>query len=95
MIDKRPPQFAKVPTSVEKGADVTMGLWRGVAIKAGTPQAITDYLHAVLKDAMTDPAYVAFKDKRGQIRPDYVETPQQFKDNARKEFEAIRSVTRK
>jgi tripartite-type tricarboxylate transporter receptor subunit TctC len=95
MIDKRPPQFANVPTSVEKGADVTMGLWRGVAVKAGTPQAITDYLHAVLKDAMADPAYVAFKNKRGQVRPDYVETPQQFKENARKELEAIRSVMRK
>jgi tripartite-type tricarboxylate transporter receptor subunit TctC len=95
MIDKRPPQFADVPTSVEKGVNVTMGLWRGVAVKAGTPQPITDYLYAVLKDAMNDPAYVAFKNKRGQIRPDYIETPQQFKENARKELEAIRSVLKK
>lgn len=95
MIDKRPPQFANVPASAEKGVDVTMGLWRGVAVKAGTPQAITDYLYAVLKEAMTDPAYVAFKNKRGQVRPDYVETTQQFKENARKELEAIRSVMRK
>lgn len=95
MIDKRPPQFSNVPTSVEKGANVTMGLWRGVAVKAGTPQPISEYLYAVLKDAMSDPVYVAFKNKRGQIRPDYVETPQQFKENARKELESIRSVLNK
>ena len=36
MIDKRPAQFADVPTSVEKGINVTMGLWRGLGMKAGT-----------------------------------------------------------
>ncbi len=92
MIDKRPPQFADVPTSVEKGINVTMGLWRGLAVKAGTPPEITNYLYAVVKDAMNDPAYLEFKKKRGQVRPDYVETPEQFKENAKKELEAIREA---
>ena len=95
MVEKRPPQFDKVPTSVEKGANVTMGLWRGVAVKAGTPTEITNYLYAVIKDAMNDPVYLEFKKKRGQIRPDFVETPEQFKENARKELDAIRSVLKK
>jgi tripartite-type tricarboxylate transporter receptor subunit TctC len=95
MIDKRPPPFADLPTSVEKGANVTMGLWRGVALKAGTPPEISNYLYSVIKDAMNDPVYLEFKKKRGQIRPDYVETPEQFKENARKELEAIRSVLKK
>jgi tripartite-type tricarboxylate transporter receptor subunit TctC len=95
MIDQRPTEFADVPTSVEKGANVTIGLWRGVAVKAGTPAEISNYLYAVIKDAMNDPVYIEFKKKRGQIRPDYVETPEQFKANARKELEAIRSVLKK
>ena len=95
MVDKRPPQFADVPTSVEKGANVTMGLWRGVATKAGTPAEITNYLYAVVKDAMNDPVYLEFKKRRGQVRPDYVETPEQFKENARKELEAIKSALKK
>jgi tripartite-type tricarboxylate transporter receptor subunit TctC len=95
MIDQRPPEFADIPTSVEKGANVTMGLWRGVAVRAGTPADISNYLYAVIKDAMNDPVYIEFKKKRGQIRPDYVETPDQFKANARKELDAIRSVLKK
>jgi tripartite-type tricarboxylate transporter receptor subunit TctC len=95
MVDKRPPQFADVPTSVEKGANVTMGLWRGVAMKAGTPPEISNYLYAVIKDAMNDPVYQEFKNRRGQVRPDYVETPDQFKENAGKEVEAIRAALKK
>lgn len=95
MVDKRPQQFADVPTSVEKGIDVTMGLWRGVATKAGTPPEIANYLYAVIKDAMNDPVYLEFKRKRGQVRPDYVETPEQFKENAKKELEAIKQAIKK
>ena len=41
---------------------------------------------------MNDPVYLEFKKKRGQVRPDYVETPEQFKENAKKELEAIREA---
>jgi putative tricarboxylic transport membrane protein len=92
MVDKRPPQFSNVPTTVEKGIDVTMGLWRGVAVKAGTPKEIVDYLYSVIRESMQDPAYLEFKKKRHQIRPDFNETPEQFKANAKKEVEAIRSA---
>lgn len=95
MVEKRPQQFSDVPTSVERGINVTMGLWRGLGMKAGTPPGIANYLYAVIKDAMNDPVYVQFKQKRGQVRPDYVETPEQFKENARKELEAIRQAIRK
>lgn len=97
MVDKRAPGFDDVPTSVELGIDVTMGLWRGVAVKSGTPPEIVEYLYAVLKDAMQDPVYLEFKKKRKQIRPDYVETPAEFKANAAKELgqisEAVKLMT--
>lgn len=92
MVEKRPAQFGDVPTSVEKGINVTMGLWRGVAVRAGTPKEIVDYLYAVLRDAMQDPAYADFKKKRQQVRRDFNETPEQFKANAKKEVQDIKSA---
>jgi putative tricarboxylic transport membrane protein len=94
MIEKRAPGFEDVPTSVEKGVNVTMGLWRGVAIKAGTQPEIVQYLHEVLLDVMKDPRYVEFKTRRKQIRPDYVETPAQFKNNVKSELEQIKEAVK-
>jgi tripartite-type tricarboxylate transporter receptor subunit TctC len=92
MIDKRPPSFPDVPTAREKGIDVTTGLWRGFALKAGTPKEIVDYVYAVIKDSMEDPRYLEFKKKRRQVRPDYKETPAEFKANAHKELEEFRAA---
>lgn len=92
MVEERAPGFEDVPTSVELGIDVTMGLWRGVAVKSGTPPEIVEYLYAVLQDAMRDPAYIEFKEKRHQIRPDYDETPAEFQASAAKELGQIREA---
>lgn len=94
MVEKRPSEFSDIPTAPEKGINVTMGLWRGVMVKAGTPPEIVDYLYAVIKDAMKDPAYLEFKKKRRQVRPDFDETPKQFKANAKQELEGIREAVK-
>ncbi|MBU3931470.1 MAG: tripartite tricarboxylate transporter substrate binding protein [Pseudomonadota bacterium] len=48
---------ADVPTARELGYDITMGRWRGLAVKKGTPPEIVNWLAAVLEKAMKDPAY--------------------------------------
>lgn len=48
---------ADVPTAKELGYDITMGRWRGLAVKKGTPQPIIDWLAFVLQKATKDPAY--------------------------------------
>jgi len=55
--EERLERFPDVPTAKEKGADVTMGRWRGLAVKKGTPQEIIDYLASVMYKASQDPAY--------------------------------------
>ncbi len=52
--DKR---FADVPCSVELGWDVTIGRWRGVGCKKGTPPERIEFLHQVFKKAMDHSIY--------------------------------------
>lgn len=56
--EERLERFPDVPTAKEIGADVTMGRWRGLAVKKGTPQEIIDYLAWVMYEAQKDPAYL-------------------------------------
>lgn len=58
--ENRLEKFPDVPTAKEIGVDVTMGRWRGLAVKKGTPQGIIDYLAAQLKKAYDKPAYQAY-----------------------------------
>jgi tripartite-type tricarboxylate transporter receptor subunit TctC len=55
--EKRLPNWPDVPTAKELGYDITMGRWRGLAVKKGTPQPIIDWLAFVLQKATKDPAY--------------------------------------
>jgi putative tricarboxylic transport membrane protein len=41
--------FPDVPTFKEQGYDVAASIWRGVMVKAGTPQPIVDKLNAALE----------------------------------------------
>src|SRR3546814_2050756 len=58
MIETRPAQFAQVPTAPEKGIDVTLGLWRGVVAKRGTPEPIVTYLSEAIRESLDDPTFV-------------------------------------
>ncbi|MCX8117452.1 MAG: tripartite tricarboxylate transporter substrate binding protein [Desulfobacterota bacterium] len=59
--EKRLEKFPDVPTARELGYDITMGRWRGLAVKKGTPQEIIDYLADVLKRCSQDPNYKAIE----------------------------------
>jgi putative tricarboxylic transport membrane protein len=55
--EQRLPNWPDVPTAKELGYDITMGRWRGLAMKAGTPPEIVNWLADVLKKASLDPSY--------------------------------------
>lgn len=55
--EKRVEKFPDVPTGRELGYDITMGRWRGLCVKKGTPQEIIDYLAAVFKKAANHSSY--------------------------------------
>jgi tripartite-type tricarboxylate transporter receptor subunit TctC len=60
MSDKRQKDFPDTPTSKELGCDVTIALWRGIAINKKTPQNIQDYLSKVLASIAKSPDYEKF-----------------------------------
>jgi putative tricarboxylic transport membrane protein len=79
--------FPEVPSSVERGWDITLGAWRGIAAKAGTSPKIIAYLHQVFKKSMEHRAYQAIeKSSYLHLRPGYL-TPEQFKQLLEKELE--------
>src|SRR3546814_10917458 len=82
MIETRPAQFAQVPTAPEKGIDVTLGLWRGVVAKRGTPEPIVTYLSEAIRESLDDSTFVkTYIQKRVlDIRPGYLDA---------KDFEAV------
>jgi putative tricarboxylic transport membrane protein len=57
--EKRVDKFPDVPTGRELGYDITMGRWRGLCVKKGTPQEIINYLAAVFKKAANNDSYKA------------------------------------
>jgi len=55
--EKRLPNWPDVPTAKELGYDITMGRWRGLAVKKGTSPEIINWLAAVLQKATSAPSY--------------------------------------
>ncbi|NWG04063.1 MAG: tripartite tricarboxylate transporter substrate binding protein [Syntrophaceae bacterium] len=59
--EKRLDKFPDVPTGRELGYDITMGRWRGLCVKKGTPQEVINYLADVFKKCSQDPSYKAIE----------------------------------
>lgn len=59
--EKRLEKFPDVPTARELGYDITMGRWRGLCVKKGTPQEIINYLEDVFKKAANHSTYKAIE----------------------------------
>ena len=55
--EQRLKKFADVPTGKELGIDITMGRWRGLAVKKGTPRDRIKILHDGFKRAMESDVY--------------------------------------
>lgn len=54
---KRIPEFPYVPTFTESGIpDLESGVWYGLTVAAGTPDAIVNKLYEAAREALADPA---------------------------------------
>ncbi len=60
-----------IPTAKEQGIDFTLGQWRGIAARAGTPQEAIDHVHDAFKAAMEDETFLTLAERAG-IMPYYI-----------------------
>jgi tripartite-type tricarboxylate transporter receptor subunit TctC len=70
----RLPEFAAVPTSVERGYDITLPQRRAILVKAGTDPAKIDLLSQAVKRAVAKPEYRAFLKDSVALEDSYVPT---------------------
>lgn len=65
MSEQRSAQFPDVPTLKELGYDISIGTWRGVAARAGTPEPVIKKLEEVFLKAAESPGFQEFMNKQG------------------------------
>lgn len=56
MADQRLKAFEKIPTFKERGVDLSIGTWRGLALPKTTPAAVIDVLRSATRKVAEDPA---------------------------------------
>lgn len=56
-MEERADMFPDVPTGKELGWEITIGRWRGFAVKVGTPEQYITILYEAFAKAMEDPIY--------------------------------------
>jgi tripartite-type tricarboxylate transporter receptor subunit TctC len=57
MAQERAPGFPEVPTLKERGYDVQVGVWRGLAVNRNTPAPVVATLTEVARKTAEDPAF--------------------------------------
>lgn len=71
--EERLKRFPNVPTGKELGVDITMGRWRGLAVKKGTPKEVIKILHDGFKKAMENDVYKTITHSQLlDLRPGYL-----------------------
>jgi tripartite-type tricarboxylate transporter receptor subunit TctC len=63
--ESRLPSLPDVPTFKEMGIEMTLSLWRGIAVPKGTPDAVIARLEAAFKAAAGSPEFRTFADEMG------------------------------
>ncbi len=92
MTEERLPVFPDVPTAKELGYDVTMGIWRGLFVRKGTPPEIVAKLEAAIQKSTEDSVYKAVtKEIMLDQRPGYLNS-EQFSQFLSKEYDTYYSV---
>jgi tripartite-type tricarboxylate transporter receptor subunit TctC len=65
--EKRLASLPDVPTLKESGLDLTMSLWRGVAVPKGTPDAVIARLERAFTQAAQSPEFREFATRMGAV----------------------------
>ncbi|MCG8402191.1 MAG: tripartite tricarboxylate transporter substrate binding protein [Firmicutes bacterium] len=64
--NKKIESMPDLPICADKGWDVTLGNWRGIMVKKGTPEPVIQQLQDVLEQAYNDSGYKEFE-KQGYL----------------------------
>ncbi|MGO4843746.1 tripartite tricarboxylate transporter substrate-binding protein, partial [Rhizobiaceae sp. 2RAB30] len=56
MADKRMPEIPQVPTLKDKAIDLSVGVWRGIAVSKSTPPDVVAKLRALAADVAREPS---------------------------------------
>jgi tripartite-type tricarboxylate transporter receptor subunit TctC len=65
--DKRLASLPDVPTFKESGIDLTMTLWRGIAVPSGTPEPVVARLERAFVQAAQSPEFREFATRMGAV----------------------------
>lgn len=57
MSDTRVPGFEAVPTLKERGIDLSIGTWRGLGVRRGTPEPVAEALAAIAARVVEEPGF--------------------------------------
>jgi len=72
-MDKRSDFLPDVPTFKEQGYDVEGAVWRGIAVKAGTPDDVVDSIQAAIDKVTASADWKKFQTDQFQDSPDWKE----------------------
>lgn len=90
--DQKIESYPDVPISVDKGFDVTDGIWRGIFVKSGTPKEIVDYLREIFKQAKDAESYKEIeKTNLLDLRPGYMDS-EEFKTFLEEDINAYKEI---
>src|SRR5690606_18493885 len=93
--EERLPVLPDVPTARELGVDVTLGRWRGFALKQGDEEAHADALYSVFEQAVQAKSYKDIESKSGLQYRSVLLGPDEFKTFLESEIETYRAVLQK
>jgi tripartite-type tricarboxylate transporter receptor subunit TctC len=93
LTDQRTAAFPNVPTAKELGADVTLGVWRGIAVRRGTDEATRAFLEAVIGRAVADADFVNdyVRQRNLDIRPGFL-AGKDFDRSVNEEYKAVVNI---
>ena len=95
LTEKRVARFPDVLCAGELGYEVPPKLWRGIAVKGGTPADIVKYLEYVFAEARKTGLYQSFEERRLlNLYPGYLGT-KDFKEALGAEYELNKQVMKK
>jgi tripartite-type tricarboxylate transporter receptor subunit TctC len=71
LISQRDPALPDVPTAIEQGVNVSVEVWRGIAVPRGTPAPVVSALEAAIRKTVDAPEFGQACEKLG-VRPAYL-----------------------
>lgn len=93
--EERLPVLKDVPTAKELGYDVTLGRWRGFALKQGADPKVAANLYKIFEKAAQDPEYKNYEEKNMLHFRSKLLGPDEFKAFMDKELVTYTEVLKK